>query len=111
MIYDARIGLKKQESSPGQALPGVEAAGLVDALPLGTNRTWGTRVVDKEYGDDRGDYFFPHIVDAGYLPRMEIPLSEGRYFTRDEFDKIDVVDALTEWKDDLWSPASSAILR
>lgn len=62
------------------AVPGVEAVGMVDALPLGTNRTWGTRVVDKEYEDDQGDYFFPHIVDERYLQAMEIPLVEGRYF-------------------------------
>jgi putative ABC transport system permease protein len=62
------------------AVPGVEAVGLVDALPLGTNRTWGTRVVDKQYEDDQGDSFFPHIVDHRYLQAMEIPLVEGRYF-------------------------------
>lgn len=67
-----------------EAVPGVEAVGLVDALPLGTNRTWGTRVVDKQYEDDQGESFFPHMVDARYLSTMGIPLVEGRYFTRDD---------------------------
>jgi predicted permease len=62
------------------AVPGIEAVGLVDALPLGTNRTWGTRVVDKQYEDGEGDYFFPHMVDHRYLQAMKIPLVEGRYF-------------------------------
>ena len=62
------------------SVPGVEAVGLVDALPLGTNRTWGTRVVDKQYEDDQGEYFFPHLIDHRYLQAMEIPLVEGRYF-------------------------------
>jgi predicted permease len=62
------------------SVPGVEAVGLVDALPLGTNRTWGTRVVDKQYEDDEGEGFFPHVIDHRYLQAMEIPLVEGRYF-------------------------------
>ena len=68
-----------------EAVPGVEAVGLVDALPLGMNRTWSARVVDKQYDDDDpSELFFPHIVDPGYLPTMGIPLVEGRYFTRDD---------------------------
>ncbi len=60
-------------------VPGVSAVGLVDALPLGTNRTWGVRVVDKVYEDDQNDLFFPHVVDERYLEAMRIPLLEGRY--------------------------------
>lgn len=67
-----------------EALPGVESAGLVDALPMGRNRTWGTRVVGKEYPDGQGDSFFPHIVDYRYLSTMRIPLVEGRFFTADD---------------------------
>ncbi len=67
-----------------EAVPGVEGVGMVDALPLGVNRTWLTRVVDKEYEDDQGESYFPHMIDAGYLPTMGIPLVEGRYFTRDD---------------------------
>ncbi|MEM7414055.1 MAG: ADOP family duplicated permease [Gemmatimonadota bacterium] len=63
-----------------EAVPGVEAVGLVDALPLGTNRTWGTQVVDKEYTEENGgDGFFPHVVDDRYLEAMGIELLEGRY--------------------------------
>jgi predicted permease len=68
-----------------EAVPGVDAVGLVDALPLGTNRTWSTRVVDKVYEEDEGgESFYPHIVDHRYLQTMEIPLIEGRHFTRDD---------------------------
>lgn len=67
-----------------EALPVVESAGLVDALPMGRNRTWGTRVVGKEYPDGEGDSFFPHIVDHRYLATMRIPLVEGRDFTADD---------------------------
>lgn len=62
------------------SVPGVEAVGLVDALPLGTNRTWGVRVVDKVYEDGENDSFFPHVVDHRYQEAMRIPLIEGRWF-------------------------------
>jgi predicted permease len=69
-----------------EAVPGVEAVGLVDALPLGRQRTWGTRVVGVEYRDDTelATGFFPHVVDTRYLSTMGIPLLEGRGFTPDD---------------------------
>jgi len=62
------------------AIPGVESAGLVDALPLGRNRTWGMRVVGKTYEDGEGESIFPHIADHRYTEAMGIALVEGRYF-------------------------------
>ena len=62
------------------ALPGVEAVGLSDTLPLGRNRTWGAGAVGVEY--KQGDYplAFPRMIDAHYLQTMKIPLVAGRYF-------------------------------
>jgi putative ABC transport system permease protein len=75
-----------------EAVPGVEAVGLVDALPLGTNRTWGTRIVDKQYEDNEGESFFPHVIDRRYMAAMGIPLVEGRYFdATDTQDGVPVV--------------------
>jgi predicted permease len=79
-----------------EAVPGVEAAGLVDALPLGRNRTWGTRVVGKTYEDGEGDGFFPHIVDRRYLATMGIPLLEGRHFTASDDREADWVVIVNE---------------
>lgn len=62
-------------------VPGVEGVGLIDALPLGRNRNWILRVVGVPESDESGVGFFPHIVDAGYLPAMRIPLTSGRNFT------------------------------
>ena len=67
-----------------EAVPGVETAGLIDALPLGRHRTWGTRVIGIDYEEDEGHGFFPHIVDPRYLDAMGIPLVEGRNFTADD---------------------------
>jgi len=62
-------------------VPGVEAVGLSDALPLGRNRTWGFQVVggDPELSETTGG-FYPHLVDDGYLPSMGIEVVEGRNF-------------------------------
>ncbi|HEX2100006.1 MAG TPA: FtsX-like permease family protein, partial [Candidatus Synoicihabitans sp.] len=61
-------------------IPGVEAAGLSDTLPLGRNRTWGAAAKGAEARPDRNTSVYPRIVDQHYLPAMGIPLRAGRYF-------------------------------
>ncbi len=62
------------------ALPGVDAVGLSDVLPLGRNRTWGVRAQDTSGQPATGLSAFPRIVDHSYLQAMQIPLVSGRYF-------------------------------
>jgi putative ABC transport system permease protein len=62
------------------ALPGVEAVGLSDVLPLGRNRTWGVRAKGVEYPPGKGPSVFPRIVDQHYLQAMQVPLRAGRFF-------------------------------
>ena len=62
------------------ALPGVEAVGLSDVLPLGRNRTWGVRAKGVVYPPGQGPTVFPRIVDEHYLQAMRIPLRSGRFF-------------------------------
>jgi predicted permease len=59
-------------------LPGVEAAAITDALPLGRNRTWGARAKDVVYERGRAPSAFPRIVSDGYPAAMGIPLRAGR---------------------------------
>jgi predicted permease len=61
-----------------RSIPGVESAGITDALPLGRNRTWGARAKGVTYERGRGVFFFPRIVSDGYVPAMGIPLVAGR---------------------------------
>jgi predicted permease len=60
------------------ALPGVEAAGMTDMLPLDRNRSWG--LVAKENVNDktvpRGA--FVYVVSPGYLRTMGMRLLRGR---------------------------------
>lgn len=62
------------------SLPGVDAVGLSDTLPLGRNRSWGARAKGVEYGPGETPGAFPRIVDDHYLQAMNIPLIAGRYF-------------------------------
>jgi putative ABC transport system permease protein len=62
------------------AIPGVEAVGLSDVLPLGRNRTWGVRAKGIVYSPGQGPSVYPRIVDQHYLQAMQIPLRAGRFF-------------------------------
>jgi putative ABC transport system permease protein len=62
------------------ALPGVEAVGLGDTLPLGRNRAWGAGAVGVQYPEGEEPIAYPRIVDPHYLAAMRIPLVAGRPF-------------------------------
>jgi predicted permease len=59
-------------------IPGVEAAGITDALPLGRNRTWGAGAKGVTYERGRFPFAFVRIVSDGYAAAMGIPLRAGR---------------------------------
>jgi putative ABC transport system permease protein len=59
-------------------LPGVEAAGITDALPLGRNRTWGSPAKGVTYERGRFPSAFVRVVSDGYPAAMGIPLRAGR---------------------------------
>ena len=61
-------------------VPGVQAAGLTDALPLDRNRTWGVSVPGQSYRDGEYPFAFVYIVGHGYFRAMGIPLVKGRDF-------------------------------
>ena len=67
-----------------QAVPGVQALGLTDALPLGDNFGWRRWDASAEgFTPNEGERVLPlvRIVDDGYLGTMKIPLRAGRGFT------------------------------
>ncbi len=63
-----------------KALPGVEAVGFSDTLPLGRNRSWGAGAVGVQYPPGQFPNAYPRLVDPGYLKAMQIPLIAGRHF-------------------------------
>ncbi len=62
-----------------RALPNVQAAGLSDTLPLGTNRSWTAGARGAVYTAKNPEPpVYPRIVSDGYLKAMDIELKKGR---------------------------------
>jgi predicted permease len=61
-----------------RAIPGIEAAGMTDMLPLDRNRSWG--LVARENANDRSGQHsaFVYVVTPGYLETMGMRLRRGR---------------------------------
>lgn len=64
-----------------RAVPGVQSAGLTDALPLGRNRAWGAPAKGVVYKPGDFPDAFVRIVSDGYVGAMGIPLRAGRDFS------------------------------
>jgi predicted permease len=85
-----------------RAIPGIEAAGMTDMLPLDRNRSWG--LVAKENVNDRKEHgAFVYVVSPGYLQTMGMRLRRGRDISwRDQSDTqhavvINEAAARREW--------------
>ncbi|HEY3441928.1 MAG TPA: ABC transporter permease [Paludibaculum sp.] len=64
-----------------QSIPGVEAAGVGDMLPLGRNRSWGFRAKGIVYDKEETLGALVRIVTPGYLGAMGTHLTGGRDFS------------------------------
>ncbi len=92
-------------------IPGVEGVGLIDALPLGRNRSWGLRVPGVHQEEDPRVGYFPHLVDAGYLPAMRIPVLDGRNLSRDDREEAPLVMLINESGAERLFPGEKAVGR
>lgn len=62
-----------------RTVPGVQAAGLTDALPLGKNRSWGAGAKGEVYSEKYPPpSAYVRIVSAGYVESMGLRLRAGR---------------------------------
>jgi predicted permease len=59
-------------------LPGVEAAGLTDCLPLGRNRTWGVGAKGHVYKENENPEAFVRVVSDDYVKAMGMRVVKGR---------------------------------
>jgi predicted permease len=63
------------------AIPGVEAVGITDSLPLEKGRSWDLTAKGKPSKPGDNNDAFVYIVTPGYLQAMGMRLREGRDFT------------------------------
>lgn len=82
-----------------RSVPGVEAVGLTDALPLGDNFGWrGWTVSANDRATDPGARANPLIrmVDDGYFSAMHIAMKAGRSFSSDDHPSSERVVVINE---------------
>ena len=88
----SRIHQAKQHRS---AIPGIEAAGITDALPMGQNRSWGLMPQGRTWPRDV-EVALVNIVAPGYLDAMGVSLRAGRGFTWHDANTSDPVILINE---------------
>jgi predicted permease len=98
IIYDPgpngeKIGPALQQIvSMVNAIPGVEAVGVADMLPLDRDRSWGLVNPSREYRKDEDQGAIVRIITPGYLDAIGIRLVAGRDISwSDVFNKEPVV--------------------
>ncbi len=79
-----------------RAIPGVEAAGSTDMLPLDRNRSWDLLAKGKVFSKDVNDDAFVYVVSPGYLTAMGMHLIKGRDFTWQDSDTSEPVIIINE---------------
>jgi predicted permease len=79
-----------------QAIPGVEAVGISDNLPMSRNRSWGIQVKGKNYRPGELKDTFVYIVSPGYLKAIGMHLSQGRDISWDDLGKKEGVVIINE---------------
>jgi predicted permease len=77
-------------------IPGIQAAGLTDALPLGRNRSWGAPAKGQVYPPGKFPDAFVRIVSDGYLKAMGIALIAGRDISERDTPATEPVIAINE---------------
>lgn len=74
-----------------QSVPGVEAAGVADMLPLDRDRSWGFSNPSHAYSEGEDRSAIVRLITPGYLQAMGIRLISGRDLTWPEiFDRAAV---------------------
>jgi predicted permease len=79
-----------------RAVPGVQGAGLTDALPLGRNRAWGAPAKGVVYPPGEFPDAFVRVVSDGYIGAMGIPLRAGRDLSERDTPKTEPVIVVNE---------------
>ncbi len=74
-----KIGTSLQQIlSAVKSVPGVEAAGVADMLPLDRERSWGLGNPSRDIGKNEDGAAVVRIITPGYFDALGIHLTEGR---------------------------------
>jgi len=76
-----RTAIWREVVQRASLIPGVEAAGISDNLPMSRNRSWGIKAKGGDYDGGKFQGVFVYIVSPGYLKSMGMRLIEGRDFS------------------------------
>jgi putative ABC transport system permease protein len=63
-----------------RAIPGIEAAGITDAVPLDRDRSWGAALPGQTGAPGQFIPAFVRVVGPGYFSTLRVPVLEGRAF-------------------------------
>jgi predicted permease len=78
------------------ALPGIEAAGVADMLPLDRNRSWDLAAKGIVESKEKNYDAFVYIVTPGYVNAMGMHLRAGRDFSWQDTSKSEPVIIINE---------------
>ena len=78
-----------------QSIPGVESAGVINALPLSTSESIGTVWVDG-YANQRDQLVNDRYITPQYFQAMGIPVVRGRSFTENDASGHPIVEVVNE---------------
>jgi predicted permease len=90
-------------------IPGIQAAGLTDVLPLGRNRSWGAGAKGQVYLPGQYPNAFVRIVSDGYLRTMGIPLRAGRDLSERDTPSTELVIMVNETMARMLWPGQNAL--
>jgi putative ABC transport system permease protein len=95
-----------------RALPGVESAGAVSILPLGSNfDTAGAEPEGFAYGPGQMPYPERYVVTPGYFTALRIRVMQGRLFTEADQEDAPLVALISETAAQRWWPNQNPIGR
>ena len=92
-----------------RSIPGITAAGLTDALPLGRNRSWGAPAKGQVYPRGKFPNAFVRVVSDGYLRAMGIALIAGRDISERDTPTADPVIVINQTMARTLWPGQNAI--
>jgi hypothetical protein len=77
-------------------IPGAEAVGITDNLPMSRNRSWGIRAKGGDYDGGKFQGAFVYIVSPGYLKAIGMRLLRGRDIGWEDAPKTEKVVIINE---------------